>query len=466
MTTAQQNATYKIANPGTANDFKTVTYQQPAWTQYKVGRAITDSTPYANTTFKIDQVGTRTRENDQWVHITATNAATTAPNGWILMSGLTQAQAPIADNAIQINLVDPSNNNNVVKSITVTRNGATKGTNFGYLDGNNWTISSSDRSSILNQIRGALNGTSYGLDNLSTAQIAQIAQTNFGSSTNIAVNKITNIADNAVRINFVKPDSTILKYSDWVKSGATKGANVGYLPSGNTNWALNSTDQANIQSQLVSALSGSGFQLDTTTNALTTAQIDQIARGTFGGQVYISVVPVPATTVSPITPYAFQGINLLSTHQLTGTSSSVIVGTVSLSEKTPQGGYITVTTNATDAIKDKTVVAKVLANYVDKDTALQAVNDAFKAEAQNEYSLANLNFNGFKGVSGASFSASDVMKYLSDNNMTTLTSPTYPVFNQDGTTKSTDSTITYKVSNGDLIPGTFGKPANAYYSYQ
>lgn len=240
LTTAQQNATYKIANPGTANDFKTVTYQQPAWTQYKVGRAITDSTPYANTTFKIDQVGTRTRENDQWVHITATNAATTAPNGWILMSGLTQAQAPIADNAIQINLVDPSNNNNVVKSITVTRNGATKGTNFGYLDGNNWTISSSDRSSILNQIRGALNGTSYGLDNLSTAQIAQIAQTNFGSSTNIAVNKITNIADNAVRINFVKPDSTILKYSDWVKSGATKGANVGYLPSGNTNWALNS----------------------------------------------------------------------------------------------------------------------------------------------------------------------------------------------------------------------------------
>nr|WP_252893051.1 hypothetical protein [Lentilactobacillus otakiensis] len=155
LTTAQQNATYKIANPGTANDFKTVTYQQPAWTQYKVGRAITDSTPYANTTFKIDQVGTRTRENDQWVHITATNAATTAPNGWILMSGLTQAQAPIADNAIQINLVDPSNNNNVVKSITVTRNGATKGTNFGYLDGNNWTISSSDRSSILNQIRGA-----------------------------------------------------------------------------------------------------------------------------------------------------------------------------------------------------------------------------------------------------------------------------------------------------------------------
>ncbi|AQW20731.1 hypothetical protein PL11_001765 [Lentilactobacillus curieae] len=58
---------------GTANDGKTVTYKQPAWTQYKIGRQIMDSTPYKDTTFKIDQVGTRTRENDQRVHITATD---------------------------------------------------------------------------------------------------------------------------------------------------------------------------------------------------------------------------------------------------------------------------------------------------------------------------------------------------------------------------------------------------------
>ncbi|CAM3118841.1 hypothetical protein C5L32_001828 [Lentilactobacillus buchneri] len=36
LSAVQQGSTYKIANPGTANDGKTVTYQSPEWTQYKV----------------------------------------------------------------------------------------------------------------------------------------------------------------------------------------------------------------------------------------------------------------------------------------------------------------------------------------------------------------------------------------------------------------------------------------------
>lgn len=269
LTQAQQNATYKIASPGTANDGKTVTYKQPAWTQYKVGRAITNSSPYVNTVFKIDQVGTRNREGDQWVHIYDVSNATSPANGWILMSGLTQAEAPVADNAIRINLVDPTNNNNVIKSFDYARTNAQKGSYFGNYTNNVWTITANDQTSILNQARTALNGTSYGLDNLTAAQLAQLGATKFGTSVNIAVNKISTIADNAIRINFIKPDGTSLKTVDWTKNGVTKGSAVGYAVNNSSLWSLNSADQTGIQSAITTALNNSGYQI--AGNALTAA---------------------------------------------------------------------------------------------------------------------------------------------------------------------------------------------------
>lgn len=471
LTSAQQNATYKIANPGTANDGKTVTYKQPAWTQYKVGRAITDSTPYANTTFKIDQVGTRAREGDQWVHIYDVNNANSPAAGWILMSGLTQAQAPIADNAIQINLVDPTNNSNVVKSITITRNGATKGTNFGYQSNGSWTISNSDRSSILNQIRGALSGTSYGLDYLSTAQLAQIAQTQFGSSVNIVLNKATNIADNAVRINFVKADGSILKSVDWNKTGATKGTNVGFLASGNSLWSLNSSDQSGIQSALVTALNGTGYQLDTSSNTLNSTQIDQIARGTFGGQVYISVSAVPTVNYSVITPYAYTtGGNSTNATALNPTSGTDTTTSVTL--KAADGSNVANVTAPASSITAQQVT-DVVNSYSAGDArtkALKDINAQLYTAAASQYQLKNLNFNGFTGTSGVGFSSLDVMNYLAnDTNGKTLKTLQSPNFNQfsnvNGTiirSAATPITFTAQTANS----GTFGKPVNVYYSYK
>ncbi|MGF2385628.1 S-layer protein [Lentilactobacillus otakiensis] len=91
LTTAQKAATYKIANTGTSNDGTEVTYTYPAWTQYKKGRVITDSTPYKDATFKITDETTRTREGDLWVKIEATDSANSKANGWIKYSGLTTA---------------------------------------------------------------------------------------------------------------------------------------------------------------------------------------------------------------------------------------------------------------------------------------------------------------------------------------------------------------------------------------
>lgn len=479
LTTAQQNATYKIANPGTANDGKTVTYKSPAWTQYKVGRAITDSTPYANSVFKIDQVGTRTRENDQWVHIYDVNNANSPANGWILMSGLATTQAPIADNAIQINLVDPSNNSNVVKSVTITRSGAQKGTNFGYYSNGSWTMSQSDISSIQNQIRAALNGTSYGLDSLSTAQIAQIAQTNFGSSTNLVVNKIANIADNAVRINLVKPDGTTLKYTDWVKSGANKGSNVGFQPSGNTLWSLYSGDQTSIQNQIISALSGTNFQLSG--NALTSAQMDTIARGTYGGQVYISVVPVSSAT-STVTPY-FKAPSSGTSIALTANSGGSVNTTVQLKLQNGTNSGSSIAAGKVQAAD----VQKVVDSYVDADKAkgsasnattqrqaaydgLNAVNEAIYNAAQNEYALSNLNFNGLKGTSGNSFGIVELTASLTANNLLQIPSPNFPLFKLDSNNKVLEPTsdhIAYTYNLGDtggfLFSGTYGTPVKVVY---
>lgn len=471
LTAAQQSATYKIANPGTANNGTTVTYKQPAWTQYKVGRAITDSTPYASTIFKIDQVGTRTRENDQWVHIYDVNNANSPANGWILMSGLTQAQAPVADNAIQINLVDPSNNSTIVKSVTITRSGATKGTNFGYYSNGGWTISQSDLASIQNQIRAALSGTNYSLDSLTTAQIAQIAQTNFGSSTNLVANKIANIADNAVRINLVKPDGTILKYTDWSKSGVAKGSNVGLSASGNTLWSLYSGDQSSMESQINSALSGTNFQLNTNSNTLNSTQMDAIARGTYGGQVYINVVPVSSAT-STITPYVFSLNQSSPLHPVSG--SSVTTKIELADPNNPDKPFNDVPGNLTTAF-----VQNIVTHAVGSETgtsaqnkAIEAVNGVNKAiydAAIQEYALSNLNFNGFKGQSGSKWGITDLTGSLLVNNLWYIHSPNFPVFSLDGQNKVQDPTIsniTYSfdiVNTGGAITGTYGDPAKVVY---
>lgn len=131
LTDDQKNSTYKIGQTGTANDFKTVTYTYPAWTQYKQGRVITDSTPYKEATFKIDQTGTRTREGDQWVHITATDTKNSAANGWILASGLQKAGATTPDDNFDAN-----------KSVKVQYRDTTTGKTLDKT--NTWTTAGSD----------------------------------------------------------------------------------------------------------------------------------------------------------------------------------------------------------------------------------------------------------------------------------------------------------------------------------
>lgn len=235
MTTDQQNGTFKIANPGTANDGKTVTYQQPAWTQYKVGRQITDSSSYANKTFKIDQAATRTREGDQWVHISATDSANSAANGWILYSGLALVSNNSSSNSssnnsstlspVKIVLTDP--NGNQIKTINYG-NGATDRT-LGSQNGSTWSLSSNDTTQLTSQINTALSGTGYSLSGTSTNgtltadQVSALAQAKYGSTVtiktvalgqatlNLTANGLTSVAGPTIS-DSAKPNYANIKF--------------------------------------------------------------------------------------------------------------------------------------------------------------------------------------------------------------------------------------------------------------
>ena len=106
LTDAQKSANYKIAKVGTANDGTQVTYTYPAWTEYKKGRVITDSTPYKDAIFKITDETVRTREGDLWVKIAATDSANAKANGWIKFSALTKTSDVPASEGVTVNYVD------------------------------------------------------------------------------------------------------------------------------------------------------------------------------------------------------------------------------------------------------------------------------------------------------------------------------------------------------------------------
>lgn len=104
LTADQKSGTYKLTNPGKTE--AGLTYKQPAWTQYKIGKTMADTTAYKDATFSVDKVGTRTREGDTWVHVVNQNTADTKADGWILLSNLTQTNAFNEQSQIKVNIKD------------------------------------------------------------------------------------------------------------------------------------------------------------------------------------------------------------------------------------------------------------------------------------------------------------------------------------------------------------------------
>lgn len=458
LTTDQQNSLYKISNPGIANDGKTVTYQQPAWTQYQVGRQILDSTPYANTTFKITKVGTRTREGDQWVYIEATDSQYSQANGWILYSGLTQTQTPVADNAIRINLVDSSNNNTVVKSFDYAKTGAQKGARLGTQNGSNWTIPSADQTAIQNQANTALSGSGYYLGILNQTQMNALGQATFGSSVNIPVTKQSQVADNAVRINLVAPNGTFLNYVDFTKTGAQKGTNLGYW--NGSNWVFYSGDQDQITNLVKNALSNTGYSL--ANNQLSTTQAQAIAGGIYGNSVTVTVTNNQSSAITPYVTNTPGLLPWLNASKLNASSSTNLNDTVTINGHSYDMNYIQQLWNNGNPGSGWTTLAADLK----AGNNLNDANTAFKNAAMKQYvAQNNMNF----GPGTGNFTSTQVMSYINgNNNLKTLTTPNYPKFSSTADSQTGGVSVTFDNHNtftvSSATDGTYGNPTIVYYT--
>ncbi|AFS00841.1 hypothetical protein [Lentilactobacillus buchneri] len=271
--------TFKIAAPGFQNDGKTVTYKAPINTTYQAGKQIGDSVRYANTTFKIDGMGTRAREGDVWVHISALNSADAKANGWILYKGLRQAESPIPNNALRIDLVD--SNGNLIRYINYTSANAQYDQPLGTPYETSWTLGNDDLANIQVAVRQALQGTGYNLDTISANQAGFLAQAKFGHRASLTVKSADPIPGNAIRINLVNDANAVIDTVDYTPTGAQPGQLLGTSSNGTA--SLNDADQKAIQSAISTALKDSGYQL----TDLSTDQISDLAKTKFGGDVYL-----------------------------------------------------------------------------------------------------------------------------------------------------------------------------------
>ena len=109
-----------------------------------------------------------------------------------------------------------------------------------------------------------------------------------------------------------------------------------------------------------------------------------------------------------------------------------------------------------------------VAGYVGNDSKkLDTLNAAVANQAAKYYApIANLQASDlFSGSKGASFSASDVMSYISGHSsLQTLKSPIYPVFSANG---SVDHWAQFAYTAQTAYAGTFGQsqPVKVLYSY-
>lgn len=280
--------TFKIVAPGFQNDGKTVTYKAPLNTTYQAGKQIGDSVRYADATFKIDGMGTRAREGDVWVHISAINSADAKANGWILYKGLRQAEAPIPNNALRIDLVDAKGN--LIRYINYTSTNAQYDQPLGVPYETSWTLGNDDLANIQVAVRQALQGTGYTLDTISANQAGFLAQAKFGHRASLTVKSADPIPGNAVRINLVNDANAVIDTVDYAPTNGQPRQLLGTNSNGSA--SLNDTDQKAVQSAISTALKDSGYQL----TDLSTDQISDLAKTKFGSAVYLKV----ASTDTPI----------------------------------------------------------------------------------------------------------------------------------------------------------------------
>lgn len=215
LTADQKSGTYKLANPGKTK--AGLTYKQPAWTQYKIGKTIADTTAYKDATFSVDKVGTRTREGDTWVHVVNQNTADTKADGWILLSNLTQTNAFNAASQVKVNI-------NNLKGETLKSFNYNVGTTATNTDAKDNTVYDTTAKptkftdDFAATVKNALAGTGYKVDGANT--INQVANLKSGSTLTIYATEGTQVPS-TVSVFAQYPDAAGISQVSVAASGAT-----------------------------------------------------------------------------------------------------------------------------------------------------------------------------------------------------------------------------------------------------
>ncbi|KRM45267.1 S-layer protein [Lentilactobacillus parafarraginis] len=193
---------YKLAKAGTANDGTATTYKAPSYTQYKVGRTVTDGTPYANDLLQVTKAATRTREGDTWVYV---NDVTNAKfSGWVLASALKSTSDVPASEGVTVNYVDKATGKTVgthVFPIVATGSNVTKLSDGNYVYN---LAASKDANGQYSVINNAPAGYGPAANDSSVWSTEPTAATK-GSS---YIYYVTKNADASVNFNFYTYDNT------------------------------------------------------------------------------------------------------------------------------------------------------------------------------------------------------------------------------------------------------------------
>lgn len=289
----------------------------------------------------------------------------------------------------------------------------------------------------------------------------------------------TPVADNAIRLNFVDASGKTIKSLDYTKSNAKKGDVIGQLTqtASGYSWTLDKNTITDLQSKIDALLGGTGYSFDITTNTSNQALVAQTTTGSTvniplakGETVYQRLAPQLYTSTQ--SPADAKGIapnvsnNKTSNGVLNATFTNGDIKGVTLTNPLITND-VDATTGAAGTTAD-TGLQNVVKNAVSGDqTKLDAVNAAVKAKAETLYvAPANLSASDlFNGPKNSAFSANDVMTYVQKHNqLSTLKSPAYPVFNMNGTIDHWNQ-FTYTAQTA--LAGHFGQdtPASVYYNY-
>ena len=450
-------------------------YNQPAYTQYKVGRktaadksVISSLTKYGDATFTLNKAVKTSREGDTWYQIASSNADLN--NAFIPKSAIdnkqvvtaTPATPAVADDSVTFNFVDQNGKAlSNVKPYTFKKTGAAKGTTLGTQAANGaWSLTDADKATIQQGINTALNGSGYNFT-LNDSTIAQVAAAKTGSSVDLKVSADAKINDDQVRVTFQKPDGTVLGFTTLTKDGSETFAlqtirDAARQTTANSEVVGDSTTDQNLingYAALLSKAGVSGYGIGSLTYAQLSANNAALQGATYGKNVTLAVnteaaYPLLGNVTFHVYPTQAENAGAVATQPAyalgsNGQFKSLASFGNSLAAAATLSGQDTATISAsTYATALKNVGADTLYYaYVSYPAGSSQTNHWLDANDVN--SNGTLNTNIFTSQSGAATGATlYVFRAQADTptkaaNVTTNTSatPTAPLFtNADATT--------------------------------